>query len=528
MVSLNVIQTWAKQLLSGLEYLHTRNPVILHRDIKSNNIFMDATSESNSLKIGDLGLATLYTGNMRAQMTIIGTPEYMAPEYYSETYNELVDIWAFGLVILEMVTGKVPYCECGGAVAQIFTKVSRGVLPSSLDDMRASCVKDFILQCLLPKAERPSAAVLLQHEFITLKHEGNTDTVYAMGEGSSVSPSTSRHIDPSPPAPKVVAVSLKSLEELAIREEQQQQQQQQPQHSGDLPQVVQQPPPPQQQQQQHQVQQQPVMDTASSPGSNGSPVRSPALPALSSIARSVSASPLPDTLSRSSSPLTTRSEPPSVPDSPGGAPFEMKVLSVTGDSLHLVLHTTKVVAGEGKEMVETTKDVEFNFDVSCDHVEDDAHALASMLSPEYELDPNLLTEHLSRCVANNMHLTSSGKRLRLLSPILPQATISPEKPLMVRQRTQESLAGLVAAQKGAPGYAFAVPSSGSNTAFSGTSNSSVVVPTSAPLAPIMEADPQRTTPDIELEQRRKEMLERFQKEAKDNGEQHQFPRSFEK
>lgn len=39
---------------------------------------------------------------------------YMAPEFYSESYNQLVDIWAFGLVILEMLSNKVPYHECNG------------------------------------------------------------------------------------------------------------------------------------------------------------------------------------------------------------------------------------------------------------------------------------------------------------------------------------------------------------------------------------------------------------------------------
>jgi WNK lysine deficient protein kinase len=124
---------------------------------------MDATAEANRVKIGDLGLATLYTGNARAeQMSVIGTPEYMAPEFYSESYNQLVDIWAFGLVMLEMLSGKVPYHECNGATAQIFLKVSRGVLPSAFDSLAPGPCKDFIAACLLPASVRPSAELLLQ------------------------------------------------------------------------------------------------------------------------------------------------------------------------------------------------------------------------------------------------------------------------------------------------------------------------------------------------------------------------------
>ena len=52
-----------------------------------------------------------------------GTPEYMAPEYYEESYTEKVDIWAFGLCVLEMITNEYPYMECANP-AQVFKKVS--------------------------------------------------------------------------------------------------------------------------------------------------------------------------------------------------------------------------------------------------------------------------------------------------------------------------------------------------------------------------------------------------------------------
>lgn len=51
-----------------------------------------------------------------------GTPEFMAPELYEEEYNELVDIYSFGMCLLEMVTFEYPYSECINA-AQIYKKV---------------------------------------------------------------------------------------------------------------------------------------------------------------------------------------------------------------------------------------------------------------------------------------------------------------------------------------------------------------------------------------------------------------------
>jgi len=53
----------------------------------------------------------------------LGTPEFMAPELYEEEYNELVDIYAFGMCLLELVTVEYPYVECANA-AQIYKKVT--------------------------------------------------------------------------------------------------------------------------------------------------------------------------------------------------------------------------------------------------------------------------------------------------------------------------------------------------------------------------------------------------------------------
>jgi len=62
----------------------------------------------------------------------IGTPEFMAPEVYEEAYNELVDIYSFGMCILEMVTFEYPYSECTHP-AQIYKKVvSVSIFPFSM------------------------------------------------------------------------------------------------------------------------------------------------------------------------------------------------------------------------------------------------------------------------------------------------------------------------------------------------------------------------------------------------------------
>ncbi|XP_027110406.1 probable serine/threonine-protein kinase WNK11 [Coffea arabica] len=162
-VNIKAIKNWAKQILEGLNYLHTRNPPIAHRDLKCDNIFVNANQ--GEVKIGDLGLATVLK-NSGVATSVVGTPEFMAPEVYDEKYNELVDIYAFGMCMLELIICDYPYSECTN-VAQIYKKVTKGVKPLALGNVKDPQVKGFIEKCLLPAAQRPSAAQLLKDPFLS-------------------------------------------------------------------------------------------------------------------------------------------------------------------------------------------------------------------------------------------------------------------------------------------------------------------------------------------------------------------------
>lgn len=61
-------------------------------------------------------------GHLLIKVLLLGTPEFMAPELYEENYNELVDVYSYGMCILEMVTSEYPYSECTNP-AQIYKKV---------------------------------------------------------------------------------------------------------------------------------------------------------------------------------------------------------------------------------------------------------------------------------------------------------------------------------------------------------------------------------------------------------------------
>lgn len=164
-----VLKRWAWQILCGLVYLHGHQPPIIHRDLKCDNIFVNGSE--GVVKIGDLGLATL--ARARTALTVLGawcgcglvrdvqtrgvqedvcafvgqqqghalirveffwhtiqllpthpgTPEFMAPELYDEDYDDRVDVYSFGMCLLELATMEYPYSECKNA-AQIYKKVT--------------------------------------------------------------------------------------------------------------------------------------------------------------------------------------------------------------------------------------------------------------------------------------------------------------------------------------------------------------------------------------------------------------------
>ncbi|XP_038871351.1 serine/threonine-protein kinase WNK2-like [Salvelinus namaycush] len=156
-----VLRSWCRQILKGLHFLHTRTPPIIHRDLKCDNIFI--TGPTGSVKIGDLGLATLKRASFAK--SVIGTPEFMAPEMYEEHYDEAVDVYAFGMCMLEMATSEYPYSECQNA-AQIYRKVTGGVKPASYDKISDPEIKEIIGECICHwREERYTIKDLLNHAF---------------------------------------------------------------------------------------------------------------------------------------------------------------------------------------------------------------------------------------------------------------------------------------------------------------------------------------------------------------------------
>ncbi|XP_057468707.1 probable serine/threonine-protein kinase WNK5 [Actinidia eriantha] len=181
-VDIRAIKNWARQILRGLTYLHGHDPPVIHRDLKCDNIFVNG--HLGQVKIGDLGLAAILRGSHHAH-SVIGTPEFMAPELYEEEYDELVDVYSFGMCVLEMLTLEYPYSECANP-AQIYKKVTSGKLPKvfyRIEDVEA---QRFVAKCLAAASKRPSAQELLADPFLT----SNEEEAWPVVSGTSFQTST--------------------------------------------------------------------------------------------------------------------------------------------------------------------------------------------------------------------------------------------------------------------------------------------------------------------------------------------------
>ncbi|CAI0432540.1 unnamed protein product [Linum tenue] len=172
-VNIRAVKHWCRQILKGLLYLHSHDPPVIHRDLKCDNIFINGNQ--GEVKIGDLGLAAILRKSHADHC--VGTPEFMAPEVYEEAYNELVDIYSFGMCILEMVNFEYPYSECTNP-AQIYKKVISGKKPESLYKVKDPEVREFVEKCLATVSLRLSARELLNDPFLQID-EYNPDLQYS-------------------------------------------------------------------------------------------------------------------------------------------------------------------------------------------------------------------------------------------------------------------------------------------------------------------------------------------------------------
>ena len=160
-----------REIISAVKYLHSFDPPIIHRDIKPENILLD---ENNRCKLADFGWSN-YAIRDKERQTFCGTPEYLSPEMVNKKgHDTSVDIWALGVLLFELLTGKPPFI--GRNTRELFSNIGALKINWAGNDFNP-LAKNLIVKILKqnPK-ERPSLDEILSQPWF----EKNQPTIPVM------------------------------------------------------------------------------------------------------------------------------------------------------------------------------------------------------------------------------------------------------------------------------------------------------------------------------------------------------------
>ncbi|XP_071594574.1 serine/threonine-protein kinase Nek3 isoform X1 [Heliangelus exortis] len=186
----DTILCWFVQMCLGVKHIHDKH--VLHRDIKSKNVFL---TQNGKVKLGDFGSARILAHPLSYACTYVGTPYYVPPEIWENMpYNNKSDIWSLGCILYELCTLKHPFQAnswkhlilkiCKGSynplpshysyelhylIKQMFKRNPKS-RPSASTILARSCLTKLIKNCLPSEVTKEFEQVVRE----TKKHEGNT------------------------------------------------------------------------------------------------------------------------------------------------------------------------------------------------------------------------------------------------------------------------------------------------------------------------------------------------------------------
>lgn len=155
------IMDWFVQICLAIKHIHDRK--ILHRDLKTQNVFLTSKGE---VKIGDFGIARVLQHTYDCAQTAIGTPYYLSPEICQEQpYNQKSDIWSLGCILYEMVTLRHAFDSSN--MKGLVVKILKGTYPA-IPSCYSQNLKELIEEMLQKDPhKRPSVKKILEKEFLS-------------------------------------------------------------------------------------------------------------------------------------------------------------------------------------------------------------------------------------------------------------------------------------------------------------------------------------------------------------------------
>ena len=169
-LTLPEIRRFVVQICGAVKYLHHRH--IVHRDLKTGNLFLDANM---NVKVGDFGLAALLVTEremeVKRRTTMCGTPNYLAPEILEKGkgHDEKVDLWAIGVIAYTLAVGKAPFHA--STKEEIYKKLKSGTYAwpeLSTTTNQSSDLRNLVASLLVPEEERPIPDQIVSQNFFKI------------------------------------------------------------------------------------------------------------------------------------------------------------------------------------------------------------------------------------------------------------------------------------------------------------------------------------------------------------------------